>query len=201
MPPRRPNGLHRAFDEARFGPGKILNLREGLPTADVAARRAESWLRERQVTAAGEEVLVITGRGRGSVGGVAVVREAVLRVFAALRRRGVIVGAREHTPGSFVVHLASLRALVDAPRRSRRTAPPLPRDPVGVVGLAPPTRAALRRLAGAALTALGVQAATDTFVADEMVRQFTVLAASIPDGPDRETRLRAAIGRALAEYE
>ena len=35
----------------------------------------------------------------------------------------------------------------------------------------------------------------------EMVRQFARLAATVPDGPDRETRLDAAIRRALDEYE
>jgi hypothetical protein len=206
MSPRRPNphpigGVQRAFDEARFGPGRTLNLREGLPTADVAVRRAESWLRERQVAAPGEDVLIITGRGRGSVGGVPVVREVVRRLFPSLRRRGVIAEVREHTQGSFIVRLATLQALVDAPRRSRRTPTPLPRNPAAVVGLAPATRDALRRLAIAVLTALAVDDLSETFVADEMIRQFTVLSASVPDGPDRETRLRAAIGRALAEYE
>ncbi|HMG01065.1 MAG TPA: hypothetical protein VK560_07455, partial [Gemmatimonadaceae bacterium] len=48
-----------ALDEATFGLKNILNLRESLPTAADARFRVEAWLRERQVSRAGE-VLVIT---------------------------------------------------------------------------------------------------------------------------------------------
>jgi hypothetical protein len=199
----RPNGsIQQAFDAARFGPSRTLNLREGLPTGEEAAQRAEAWLRERQVTAPGEDVLVITGRGRGSVDGVPVVREAIVRLFPVLRRRGVIVEAREHTAGAFIVRLASLRALVEAPRRNRRrTPPPVPHDPQVLNGLDPDTRAALRRLADYALSAVGVTRRTPSFVVDEMVRQFTRLVGNLPEGPDRDVRLRQAIDTALDEYE
>src|SRR5258705_116075 len=49
---RRVHGLaalQRAFDEARFGAARTLNLRESLPTGAEAARRVESWLRQHQV--------------------------------------------------------------------------------------------------------------------------------------------------------
>jgi hypothetical protein len=198
-----PDGsLQQAFDAARFGPSRTLNLRERLPTGDDAARRAEAWLRERQVTVPGEDVLIITGRGRGSMGGVPVIRDAMLRLFPILRRRGVILEAREHTAGAFIVRLASLRDLVDAPRRNRRrTPPPRPRDPAILQGLDPETRIALQRLAECALDAFGVSRRTPSFVSDEMVRQFTRLVGNIPDGADRDARLRAAIDAALEEYE
>ena len=118
-----PQALHSAFDEARFGPAKTLNLRNTLPTAREAVGRAESWIRERQASRAGE-LLIITGRGNQSDGGIAVVREAVVRLFASLRRRGVISAVKEHTPGSFVVTPAPLSALREAGRRRREPEAP-----------------------------------------------------------------------------
>ena len=112
------NGLKQAFDEARFGSQRTLNLRESLPTAEQAATRAESWLRQSQMARAGE-VLIITGRGRGSDGGVSVVREAINALLHVLRRRGVVREFREHTAGSFVVTLAPIAELWEAPRRKR----------------------------------------------------------------------------------
>ncbi|HUK62666.1 MAG TPA: hypothetical protein VLV15_05010, partial [Dongiaceae bacterium] len=100
--PQGLRALHQAFDDARFGPARTLNLRNALPTVREATARTEAWLRERQASRAGD-LLVITGRGNQSDGGVSPVREAVVRLFASLRRRGVIASAVEHTPGSFVV--------------------------------------------------------------------------------------------------
>jgi hypothetical protein len=198
--------LQRAFDEARFGPDRTLNLRAHLPTARQAVVRAEAWLRERQVAKAGE-VLVITGRGNGSDGGVPVVREAVARLLASLRRRNVVADVREHTPGSFVVRLAPVHALFEAPARRREPARRAVPDPEALAGLAPDTRARLRELAVQSINALGVQAterthgAAEAFVRDEMLRQFAALSPAAGDGGDRELRLRAAIERALEEYE
>ena len=45
--------LHRAFDEARFGDQRTLNLRESLPTVDDRSART---MLERQLSAAGFEV-------------------------------------------------------------------------------------------------------------------------------------------------
>src|SRR5690242_6933186 len=104
------NGWKQAFDEARFGPQRTLNLRESLPTAEQAIKRTDSWLRQAQVARAGE-VLIITGRGRGSEGGVSVVRESVNSQLHVLRRRGVVRAFQEHTPGSFVVTLAPISEL------------------------------------------------------------------------------------------
>jgi hypothetical protein len=204
-PPERPARLDRAFDEARFGHSRTLNLREGLPTAEEAVRRAELWLREQQAQSieGASDVLVITGRGNGSVDGLGVIRQAIIGLFPTLRRKGVIVDAREHSPGSFVVRVAPLRALVEAPHRSRRDVLPaaVPRETAVLRGLDPETRDQLRLLAHAAVAALGVRLVTESMLGDEMVRQFTRLAAAIPEGPDRERRLDAAIRRALDEYE
>ncbi|MFI5246882.1 MAG: Smr/MutS family protein, partial [Gemmatimonadales bacterium] len=105
--------LHRAFDEARFGTARTLDVRTPMLTGAEAVRRAEPWLRERQMSRAGE-VLVITGRGRGSPGGIAVVREAVRKLLGTLKRKGVVAAVAEHTPGSWVVTLAPVRALFEA---------------------------------------------------------------------------------------
>lgn len=131
-----------------------------------------------------------------------VIRDAMLRLFPGLRRNGVIEQVQEHTAGAFIVRLASLRALVEAPRRNRRrTPPPVPRDPAVLLGLDPDTRSALRRLAECALDAIGISRHTPSFVADEMVRQFTRLVENIPAGADRDTLLRGAVDAALEEYQ
>lgn len=189
-----------ALDEARFGRDRILNLRASLPTGAEAARRADLWLRERQAAKAGE-VLIITGRGRGSLDGVPVVRDAIVRLFPALRRAGVIRDVREHSQGSFVVSLAPLQALVEAPRRRRRPAPAVLVNPEALAGLGPETREVLRRLAIAALAALGVRDPSEPFVSDEMIRQFSRLATAVPADANREAAVRALLRRALEEYE
>ena len=197
-PPSRAARLHQAFDEVRFGASRTLNLRDALPTADEAVRRAESWLREKQVARVGE-VLVVTGRGRGSEGGVPVVREAVLKLFTALRRRGVITAVHEHTAGSFVVRLAPVTALFDGGQRKREARMPRQPDPVVLQGLEPETRRVLRQLAERTLEQLGATRLEGRFVKDEMVRQFERLSAGIAEGPERERRLRDAVLETLEE--
>lgn len=197
---RRRNGivaLHQALDEARFGRERTLNLRATLPRPKEAEARCEAWLRERQVAAPGE-LLVITGRGINSWDGQSVVREAVMRLLASLRRRGVVESWYEHTPGSFVVNVAPLRSLREAPRRSRER-PRITPDPAALRGLAPSTRARLRELALLALEQLGIRD-PDAFVEEEMVSQFTLLTRGVPEGPDRERRLLAAIERTIEDY-
>ncbi len=193
------NGLKQAFDEARFGPQRTLNLRESLPTADQATKRAESWLRQAQVARAGE-VLVITGRGRGSDGGVSVVRESVNALLHVLRRRGVVREFREHTAGSFVVALAPIAELWEAPRRRRDRRPAPAEQPPSLQGLDGETRAMLRHLAERALDALGVKD-TSEFVDGEMGRQFTAIVASIGADRDNSAGLRDAIRAALEQPE
>lgn len=193
-------GLRQAFDEVRFGAARTLNLRLSLPTAREAAERVERWLRQHQVEQS-EEVLVITGRGNRSEGGVSVVREMTMRVFHELRRKGVIEHFAEHTPGSFVVRLAPMRALLDAaPRRREQTPLPPPAEPVTLASLDSETRQLLRHLAERSLDALGVRDRS-AFVEGEMLRLFGSLAATVSPGADRERRLRAAVRSAMSEFD
>jgi hypothetical protein len=214
-PPRRPGRaprtargeapltVERALDDVRFGPQRTLNLRNGLPSAADAVYRAEAWLRQQQVARARDsvEVLVITGRGRGSLDGIPVVREAVVRLFGTLRRTGVIEDVREHTAGSFVVRLASVRTLLEAPRRRHHMVRRPVRDPAALAALDVTSRRLLRNLAHASLAALGVRDPGGPSVADEMVRQFSHIAGGVADGPGREGALHAAIAAAIEEYE
>ena len=193
------HGLKAACDEVRCGAGRTHNLRAMMPTGEQAAERVEAWLREKQVARAGE-VLVITGRGKGSEGGRPVVRAAVVQRLASLRRRNVVKEVLEHTEGSFIVTLAPVSALLEAPRRRREPPAPVP-TPVTLDGLEPRTRELLRALAEHALDALGVHERAPAFVEDEMVRQFQRLAPSAGEGPDREHRLRDAIRAALDEVD
>ena len=193
-------GLQQAFDEVRFGASRTLNLRTSLPTGSEAAQRVERWLRQQQVQQA-EDVLIITGRGNNSEGGVAVVREATIRVFHEMRRKGVITGFAEHTPGSFVATLAPMSVLLDATKRRREhSVPPPPASPPTLADFDEETRTLLRALAEHSLDALGMRD-RDPFVEGEMLRLFGVLAATVPEGPDRERRLRKAITVAMSEYD
>jgi hypothetical protein len=193
-------GLQQAFDEVRFGVSRTLNLRTSLPTGSEAAARLERWLRQHQVQQSGE-VLVITGRGNNSEGGIAVVRETSIRVLHEMRRKGVIEGFVEHTAGSFVVTLAPMKAMLDAAsRRREQTPPPPPASPPTLDALADETRQLLRTLAERSLDTLGVRDRT-VFMEGEMLRLFGSLAATVPEGPDRERRLRGAIRVAMSEYD
>jgi hypothetical protein len=200
------SGLREAFDEARFGNGRTLNLRESLPTAAEAVARSEAWLRQQQVqhatVDADAELLIITGRGNNSEGGVSVVRSAVEGLLHRLKQRGVVKQHQEHTPGSFVVTLAPLRALFDVPVRGPASPiePPAP-DPPSLEALDRETRQLLRHLAERSLEQLGVRGDRDRFIEGEMVRQFSVLAATLSANGAREDLLRAAIRRALDQYD
>jgi hypothetical protein len=190
----------RAFDEAEFGPKNTLNLRESLPSAADARYRAEAWLRERQVSGA-KEVLVITGRGNQSPGGVSAVREAILALLPSLRRRGVVNEWREHSAGSFVVKLGSISSLLEAPRRRReRESAPIPPSPESLQALEKATLELLRRLAVRSLETLGVREPSK-FVEAEMLSKFQSLAASIDSGADGEKKLRDAILSALDQLD
>jgi hypothetical protein len=197
----RPGGpaVAAAFDALRFGRENTLDLRTSLPTGAEAARRAEAFLRERQVACA-REVLVITGRGNQSADGMPVVRPAVSAMLTTLRRRGVVAAWLEHTPGSFVVTPAPISALLESPRRRRDPTGPATVDRRELAGLEADTRAALHKLAVRALQQLGAPVG-ESFVFDEMQRQFSLLGASIPSGPNREAQLRAAASMALDEMD
>lgn len=188
-----------AFDELRFGRENTLDLRASLPTGAHAVTRAEAFLRERQVASA-SEVLVITGRGNQSANGIPVVRPAVAALLARLRRAGVVDGWQEHTPGSYAVRPAPIRALFAAPRRHGDESEPVAVGSQVFDGLDVATRAMLRRLAIRTLESLGVPA-TEPFLQDEMTRQFSALGRAIPPGPHREAQLRAAAATALDEMD
>jgi hypothetical protein len=194
------NGLRQAFDEVRFGAKRTLNLRESLPTAAAATARAESWLRQQQVDRA-EEVLIITGRGNNSEGGVSVVREAVIRLLHSLERKGVVGGHEEHTKGSFVVMLAPMSVLRDSPKRNsgRRVDPP-PRTPPSLDELDSETRILLRNLAERTLEGIGIKD-TATFLQGEMLKLFGTIAGTVGDLPNREARFRDAVIAALDRTE
>jgi len=194
------HSVWKAFDEAEFGPKNILNLRESLPTAADARFRAEAWLRERQVSRA-NEVLLITGRGNQSPGGVSAVRAAIVALLPALRRRGVVIEWREHTPGSFVVKLGSISSLLDAPRRKRdRALVAKPADPRALAELESSPLSLLRRLAVRSLESLGVRN-PEKFVDAEMLSKFNSLAGGVAPGVEGEARLREAISTALDQLD
>ena len=190
------HSVWKAFDEAQFGQKNILNLRESLPTAADARFRVEAWLRERQISKAGE-VLVITGRGNQSPHGISPVREAIVALFPSLRRRGVVSEWKEHSPGSFIVKLGSISALLDAPRRRRdRKSGTTVSNPKALEGLEISTLSLLRRLAVRSLESLGVRDPTN-YIEAEMLSKFNSLAGGVTPGAEGEIRLRAAITAAL----
>ena len=192
--------IWKAFDEAAFGQKNTLNLRESLPTVADARFRAEAWLRERQV-GGGREVLIITGRGNQSPGGISPVREGILALLPSLRRRGVVSEWKEHTSGSFVVRLASISSLLDAPRRKReRGAIQETSNPDSIKALDSSTLSLLRRLAIRSLESLGVRDPT-SFVEAEMLAKFNSLAGGITPGAEGEARLRQAITAALEQLD
>jgi hypothetical protein len=184
-----------ALDELRFGPGRTLNLRESLPTAAEAVRRAENYLREHQIKGSGE-VLIITGRGANSPDGIGVIRAAVEKLLHSLRRRGVVESHAPHNPGAFAVRLAPVRSLADAPRRQRERIAP----PHALHGLDAGTNELLQRLAERALDELGVRHEPGA-IADEMQRQLRAIAPGLPGGSAMEPALRAALQRALDDYD
>ena len=193
-----PTHIQKAFDEIRFGPLRTLNLRESLPTAAEARARTDSWIRAKQVERAGE-LLVITGRGKGSEDGVSVVRETILALFPSLRRRNVITKWEEHTAGSFVVTLAPMSAMFEAPNRRREPTVTLP-VPESLSALSPETHNLLRELAVASLMMLGVHDA-ERFIESEMTTKFSQLTAALSGAEDPEAELRAAIQHALEELD
>lgn len=201
MPRRKSQltGLWQALDEAAFGRERTLNLRESLPSAAEARARTEAWLRALQMTNAAE-ALVITGRGNQSAGGVGVIRQEVLAMLPALRRRGIVASWKEHSPGSLVIKLAPVSALLAAPkrRRSANEADARTESRGGLVGLDDETLQLLRRLAVHNLESLGIVETTQ-FVDQEMARVFSVLMAAIPDTTDREESLRVSIRKTIDE--
>lgn len=189
--------LWRALDEAAFGSERTLNLRESLPSAAEARARTETWLRARQVMNA-DEVLVITGRGNQSAGGVGIVRREILAMMPSLRRRGIVTSWKEHSPGSIVVKLAPTTALFSAARRRRDNPARSPGETSVILGLDSQTMSMLRQLAIANLEALGVRN-SDGFLKEEMTRIFSILSSAVPESERTESSLREAIRHAIEE--
>jgi hypothetical protein len=189
----------RALDEAAFGAERTLNLRESLPSAAEARSRAEVWIRARQMTSA-KEVLVITGRGNQSVGGIGVVRKEILKMLPSLRRRGVVENWKEHSPGSIVVRIAPMSALLEAPRRRRDSGANDQGsvDAPGLEGLQQNTLTLLRQLALQNLALLGITD-SEAFLKKEMQRTFSAMMLGIPETGDRERALCDAILKAIDE--
>lgn len=198
--PRSPVPLQQAFDEVRFGPRRTLNLRAQQPTVADAVARCERWLRQQQVEGA-PEVLVITGRGMRSIGGVSPVREAVLALMPSLRRRNVVKEWQEYTAGSFVIVPAPVRALFEAPKRRRNTLPTSRPAVPQLAALEADTIALLHELALQQLQALGVRTPSDAVVGDEMLRQYAALSPALGQSEDAEARLQQALVRALEDHD
>jgi hypothetical protein len=119
----------------------------------------------------------------------------------SLRRRGVVREWREHSPGSLVIKLGSINALLEAPRRRReREEEPRGTDPSSLKDLEPATIELLRRLAIRSLESLGVRKPA-SFVEAEMLSKFNSLAGSITPGVEGEARLRKAIQTALDQLD
>jgi len=186
-----------AFDELHFGPQRTLNLRESLPTAQEARTRAERWLREQQLKGS-RDVLIVTGRGSKSIGGVPVIKETVERLLGLLKRQGVIAGHREQNPGAVVVTLAPLRALSDAARRRRD--PVRARPAFDFTGLSEESLALLRDLAEISLAELGISP-DEHRLRDEMHRQLGIVAAAMPPSPDADAQLGKTLRAMIAEYD
>lgn len=193
---RRLVELKHAYDEARFGPERTLNLRAMLPTPAEATRHANAWLRERQASGV-KETLIITGRGNGSEAGFSVVREAIAKTLRLLKRQGVVDAVIEHSPGSFVATLAPMRRLWEGARRTAAARSDMP-GAASLNGLDPETATLLRALAERSLATLGIRQ-PDAFLEREMATQFAKLLLGVPAGADRDARLRDVIRRALED--
>jgi hypothetical protein len=189
-----------SLERHRFGAVRTLNLHAGKFTRAEAAARVEAWLRAKQVELSGD-VLVITGRGAHSLGGIPVLKNATQRVLSRLRRLGVVESFGEENAGSFVVGLAPLRSLMEAPARKRSPIPAPGRAEPPIHGLTADTLERLRELASRAIEALGVKKATEGQVTREMLRQFGVLVRAAPAGTAVDSWVAAAVLRALRDYE
>lgn len=196
--------LLRAFDEIQFGAGRTLNLRDALPTGADARFQADNWLRQRHAESS-EPVLIVTGRGKGSPGGVPVIKEEIIALLHTLRRKGVVRSWQEHSPGALVVQLATVTDLLSAPARhrdSKREDQSLARasDPPGLAGLDPETLKLLRSLSERTIADLGIRNAEE-LLESEMLHKLSVLVPGLPESGDREAALRAVIIRAIEEMD
>lgn len=194
----------RAFDEIEFGADRTLNLRDSFPTGADAKFRANAWLRQRH-SLSSDPVLIVTGRGKGSVDGIPVVKQEVVALLHTLRRQGVVKSWQEQTEGALIVELGSMTDLLSAPKRHRDSKREKQRGQIketnsSFSGLEPETSALLRRLAELTIADLGVRNAGD-LVEFEMAQKLSILVRGIPETGDRESDLRAVIIRAIEELD
>jgi hypothetical protein len=121
-------------------------------------------------------------------------------MLPSLRRRGIVDSWKEHSPGSIVVQVAPMSALLEAPRRRRNNEPPeiASPDAPALAGLQPSTLSLLKQLAMQNLELLGV-VNSGPYLKGEMQRTFSALMPAIPQAGDREQGLREAILRAIDE--
>jgi hypothetical protein len=166
-------------------------------------RRAEAWFREQQATVGGE-VLLLIASGDSLDESTRADREAVLLLMYSLRRRGVVAAYAERRAGAFMVELAPVSAMVNAPARGRRTrmktAPPAAQNIPSLTDLDPESLALLGDLATRALEGLGI-VHTEEFLADEMSRQLGAIAGALSRATDSGAALRAALKLALDQHE
>lgn len=121
-------------------------------------------------------------------------------MLPSLRRRGIVESWKEHSPGSIVVKLAPMSTLLATAKR-RRDAPGVSTQAEGASvlhGLDPQTIRMLRQLAVRYLESLGVME-PEHYLDNEMTRTFSALIAAIPEGPNREGELQAALRKAIDE--
>lgn len=195
--------LVRAFDEIEFGPDRTLNLRDSMPSAADARHRADAWLRQRQ-SISREEVLIVTGRGKGSFDGIPVVKAEILALLHILRRQGVVKSWREQSAGAIVIEPDTMSELLSAPRRHRdskrekRSDLSNARPNSGFEGINPVTEGLLRQLAELSLQDLGIRE-TGEVIEAEMTRQISHLVRGLPETGDRESALQTVIIRAIEE--
>lgn len=120
-------------------------------------------------------------------------------MLPSLKRRGIVESWREHTPGSIVIKLASMSALLEAPRRRRGNASPEQATAsVELAGLEPETLALLRQIASQNLMTLGITE-SQLFIEQEMQRTFSKLIRALPADGNKEASLQQAIAKMISE--
>lgn len=124
-----------------------------------------------------------------------------MKTLHALRRAGVVESFASDTPGSFVVALASVRSMLEAPVRRRDDPAPMRRRAPSIEGLNATTSERLRQLALRSLESLGMPDPPPSAVTDEMERQFSRLVRGAPAATGTDKWLDSALDRAIAEYE
>ena len=120
-------------------------------------------------------------------------------MLPSLKRRGIVESWREHTPGSIVIQLAPMSALLEAPRRRRGNASPeKTTESIELAGLKPETLALLRQIASQNLMTLGITE-SPLFIEQEMQRTFSKLIRALPADGNREEALQQVVRKLISE--